>query len=124
MTHQRLGNMRRSDIRAVQEHRLFLVLRRQPKLRNISSITSMSSSCGTLRSFTDPSASRLAAKIGKAAFLAPWMRMVPESGFPPSITSLSKGFTSSLSLTHQENLRHQINSEAVCDGALYPLDEL
>ncbi|MNP53258.1 hypothetical protein D3C76_1477190 [compost metagenome] len=68
-----------------------------PSRSRIYSITSMSSKCGTLCSVTSPSANKLAAIIGKAAFFAPWMRMDPERGFPPSITNLSNvsppGFT-------------------------------
>src|SRR5688572_1188091 len=45
--------------------------------------------CGTLPTDTVPSASKVAARIGNAAFLAPEMRTSPSSGTPPWICSLS-----------------------------------
>src|ERR671910_345671 len=47
--------------------------------------------CGTLPTETVPSASKVAARIGSAAFLAPEMRTSPASGAPPWICSLSTG---------------------------------
>src|SRR5574340_141512 len=54
-----------------------------------ASMVLMSLRCGTLPSFNGSAVSRLAVRIGSAAFLAPEMRTSPESGFPPWICRAS-----------------------------------
>src|SRR5271165_5881629 len=49
----------------------------------------MSRTCGMFSSTTGSSVSRAAAIAGKAAFFAPLTRMLPSSGLPPRMTSLS-----------------------------------
>src|SRR5678815_5349161 len=61
-------------------------------MRPSSSIMVVTScKCGTLPTDTVPSASSVAARIGRAAFFAPEMRTSPSSGTPPWICSLSTG---------------------------------
>ena len=57
-----------------------------PSSDNNSNITPASRICGTLVSSTVPSASRVAASIGRAAFLLPPGTSVPWIGRPPRIT--------------------------------------
>jgi len=57
-----------------------------PVPQRISSIVSTSRIRGTFESVTGSSASRHAARIGRAPFLFPEARMRPLSGFPPSMT--------------------------------------
>ena len=54
-----------------------------PRLVRISSMTATSRICGTLASSTGPSASKVAASMGKAAFLLPPGTSVPWIGLPP-----------------------------------------
>ena len=49
----------------------------------------MSCKWGMFPTLTGPSASRVAARIGSAAFLAPEMRISPSRGVPPVMMSLS-----------------------------------
>src|ERR1035441_9281945 len=52
-------------------------------------VVSMSRTCGIFSRMTGSSVSKEAAMAGRAAFLAPLMRMVPRSGLPPRMTNLS-----------------------------------
>ena len=60
--------------------------RSRPCRQTSSSIVSTSRMRGTFESVTGSSASRHAARIGRAPFLFPEARMRPLSGFPPSMT--------------------------------------
>src|SRR5688572_17199565 len=60
-----------------------------PMRPSSSIIVVTSCKCGTLPMVTGPSASSVPARMGKVAFLAPEMRISPESGMPPVICSLS-----------------------------------
>src|SRR5579883_3264935 len=50
---------------------------------------SISRTCGIFSRITGSSVSRAAAMAGRAAFLAPLIRTVPNRGLPPRITNLS-----------------------------------
>jgi len=54
-----------------------------------ASMVLMSLRCGTLPSRKGSAVSKLAVRIGSAAFLAPEMRTSPASGLPPWISSAS-----------------------------------
>jgi hypothetical protein len=54
-----------------------------PMRPSSSIIVVTSCKCGTLPTVTGPSASRQPARIGSVAFLAPEMRISPDSGTPP-----------------------------------------
>ena len=60
-----------------------------PMRPSSSMVVVTSCRCGTLPMVTGPSASRLPARIGSVAFLAPEMRTSPSSAMPPVICSLS-----------------------------------
>ena len=60
-----------------------------PMRPSSSMVVVMSCRWGMLPTFTGPSASRVAASIGNAAFLAPEMRISPSRGVPPVMMSLS-----------------------------------
>ncbi|MNN23477.1 hypothetical protein D3C81_1368770 [compost metagenome] len=60
-----------------------------PMRPNSSIMVVMSCRCGKLPTVTGPSQSRVAARIGRAAFLAPEMRISPSRRTPPVIISLS-----------------------------------
>src|SRR5690606_9927835 len=60
-----------------------------PMRPNSSSMVVMSCRCGRLHTVTGVSASRVAARIGRAAFFAPEMRISPSRRIPPVIISLS-----------------------------------
>src|SRR5690242_10693292 len=66
-------------------------------MRPISSIMVVTSCrCGTFPTVMGVSASRVAAMIGRVAFLAPEMRISPSSLRPPLMSNLSKGVPYSL----------------------------
>ena len=60
-----------------------------PMRPSSSMVVVMSCRWGMLPTLTVPSASRVAARIGSAAFLAPEMRISPSRGIPPVMMSLS-----------------------------------
>src|SRR5512139_337987 len=62
---------------------------RTPMWPSSASMVLMSLRCGTLPSFSGSALSRLAVRIGSAAFLAPEMRTSPASGLPPWISRAS-----------------------------------
>src|SRR5690606_27661548 len=55
------------------------------------SVVPMSRNSGTFSSDTTSEVSRLAQRMGSAAFLAPEIETSPASGFPPRMTSLAIG---------------------------------
>ncbi len=60
-----------------------------PIWRSSFSVVTTSCSCGTLSTMNSSGVSRLAARIGSAAFFAPEIVTSPPSGLPPRILSLS-----------------------------------
>ena len=60
-----------------------------PMRPSSSMVVVMSCRWGMFPTLTGPSASRVAARIGNAAFFAPEMRISPSSGTPPLMMSLS-----------------------------------
>ena len=62
-----------------------------PMLPSSSMVVVMSRRWGTLQMVVGPSASRVAAMMGRAAFLAPEIRISPSSTEPPVTMSLSIG---------------------------------
>ncbi|MCY1183126.1 hypothetical protein D9M73_237210 [compost metagenome] len=65
-----------------------------PMRPNSSIMVVMSCRCGRLPTVTGVSASRVAARIGRAAFFAPEMRISPSRGEPPVMISLSMAMIS------------------------------
>src|SRR3990167_67295 len=65
-----------------------------PMRPNSSIMVVMSCRCGRLHTVTGPSANRVAARIGRAAFFAPEMRILPSRRMPPVIINLSIGVSS------------------------------
>src|SRR5213083_3190739 len=85
MRAHRAGSSSRGSARAVFTSTVFGPSQRTsaPRCASSASMVSTSRMCGTLSTRQGPSASKVAARMGRAAFLLPAGRIVPSSGRPP-----------------------------------------
>src|SRR5690606_9522008 len=78
--------------------------------------------CGTLPTDTGSSASRVAARMGKAAFFAPEMRTSPSRRLPPVICSLSIASAAAFGRRQRRQLQGvDFPAHALTQGAIHHL---